>query len=75
MTEAATLSISDQIAINGRASSARAERDNKQFVRHVFKELEDLKSQNDQLKAMLTLLIEQTAPKAKKAAVEDTKAE
>lgn len=50
-----------QIAMNGAAGRARAERDQKQFVRQVFAELEYLKAQNALILERLEAL---SAPKS-----------
>ncbi len=65
------LNVNEQVAINGQASRARAERDQKHFVRQIFTELELLKTKNDNLQTSvdeLTKLVETLVKKADKKA-------
>ena len=60
--------INDQMQIAGQASRARAERDQKQFVRQVFQELSTLENKIDTLTALVEALTKslEKAPKAAK---------
>ena len=60
----------DQLAINAQVSRAKAERDQRAFVRQVFDELAAIRAENAELKSMLAEVLA-----AKKTKKEEAKAE
>lgn len=70
MSDITLPTVSEQMAIAGQASRAREARDNKVFVNSLFKEIDQLKSDNAEMKALLAQVLDKLDEKkpAKKAA-------